>query len=120
MDVIVCYDCSASPTRSVQRTGRTGRHKEGRVVYLLSEGKEEADYARIQEVRAIEGKEGASWQLARTLFTGGGCRVLACCGCQGWLLCPPFRDAHCPLPPQPLLYTTSRRPRRPPRSCTSS
>lgn len=40
VDLIICLDVSASPTRSVQRTGRTGRHRSGRVVYILSKGKE--------------------------------------------------------------------------------
>ena len=31
VDLIVCYDATTSPTRSIQRMGRTGRHKEGRV-----------------------------------------------------------------------------------------
>jgi ERCC4-related helicase len=44
VDLIVCLDVSASPTRSVQRTGRTGRHRKGRVVYVLSQGKEEQKY----------------------------------------------------------------------------
>jgi ERCC4-related helicase len=44
VDLIVCLDVSASPTRSVQRMGRTGRHRKGRVVYILSQGKEEQKY----------------------------------------------------------------------------
>jgi superfamily II DNA or RNA helicase len=51
VDLIVCYDATASPTRSMQRMGRTGRHKDGRVVYLLAEGKEEEQYKQIEEVR---------------------------------------------------------------------
>ncbi|KAI3429818.1 hypothetical protein D9Q98_010131 [Chlorella vulgaris] len=49
VDLIVCYDATASPTRSMQRMGRTGRHKDGRVVYLLAEGKEEEQYKQIEE-----------------------------------------------------------------------
>ena len=51
VDLILCLDVSASPTRSVQRMGRTGRHRKGRVVYVLSAGKEEQKYARSVEVR---------------------------------------------------------------------
>ena len=40
VQLIVCFDGAASPLRDTQRMGRTGRHKEGRVVYLLAEGKE--------------------------------------------------------------------------------
>lgn len=53
VDLIICFDGAASPTRNIQRMGRTGRHKEGRVVYILAEGKEEADYNRNQEVRRL-------------------------------------------------------------------
>jgi ERCC4-related helicase len=49
VDLIVCYDATASPTRAVQRRGRTGRHREGRVVYLLGAGREEEHYHRIKE-----------------------------------------------------------------------
>lgn len=51
MDLIVCYDATSSPTRSIQRMGRTGRHKEGRVVYILSAGREEEKYRQIEDVR---------------------------------------------------------------------
>jgi Fanconi anemia group M protein len=49
VDLIICYDATASPTRAVQRRGRTGRHREGRVVYLLGAGREEEHYHRIKE-----------------------------------------------------------------------
>jgi ERCC4-related helicase len=52
VDIIACLDVSASPTRSVQRSGRTGRHREGRVVYVLSAGREEEKYRQGLEVRA--------------------------------------------------------------------
>lgn len=51
VDLIVCLDVSSSPTRSVQRMGRTGRHRAGRVVYILSEGAEQDKYKRGQQVR---------------------------------------------------------------------
>lgn len=49
VDLILCYDTSASPTRQVQRMGRTGRHRQGRVVYVLSQGREAASYYASQE-----------------------------------------------------------------------
>jgi ERCC4-related helicase len=49
VDLIICYDATASPTRAVQRRGRTGRFREGRVVYLLGSGREEEHYHRIKE-----------------------------------------------------------------------
>ena len=41
VDLIVCYDAPSSPTRLVQRMGRTGRKRNGKIVVLVSEGKEE-------------------------------------------------------------------------------
>lgn len=44
VDLIVCYDCSKSPIRMLQRMGRTGRKRAGNIVMLLMRGKEENDY----------------------------------------------------------------------------
>ncbi len=44
VDLIVCYDVSKSPIRLVQRMGRTGRKREGRIIVLVTEGKEEQSY----------------------------------------------------------------------------
>ncbi len=44
MDLIVCYDVSKSPIRLVQRMGRTGRKRAGRIIVLVTEGKEEQTY----------------------------------------------------------------------------
>ncbi|GLV39645.1 Fanconi anemia group M helicase [Carabus blaptoides fortunei] len=42
VDLIVCFDISTkSPIRMVQRMGRTGRKRDGRVVVLVTEGKEQ-------------------------------------------------------------------------------
>ena len=38
VDLIVCFDNVASPVRLVQRLGRTGRKRKGRVIMLVSEG----------------------------------------------------------------------------------
>ncbi|RKP07512.1 P-loop containing nucleoside triphosphate hydrolase protein [Thamnocephalis sphaerospora] len=48
VDFIICFDAKSSPTRMLQRMGRTGRHREGRIVMLLTEGKEEQKYRRSQ------------------------------------------------------------------------
>ena len=45
------YDTNASPIRAVQRSGRTGRSRPGRVVHLLAAGKEERQFERPQHVR---------------------------------------------------------------------
>lgn len=41
VDMIICYDVHKSPVRLVQRMGRTGRKRDGRIVMLMTEGKEE-------------------------------------------------------------------------------
>ncbi|XP_017007651.2 DEAD-box ATP-dependent DNA helicase Fancm [Drosophila takahashii] len=42
VELIVCFDmCSTNPTRFVQRIGRTGRKKNGEVVMLVTEGREQ-------------------------------------------------------------------------------
>jgi hypothetical protein len=41
VDLIISYDMVASPIRMIQRNGRTGRKRDGKVVILITEGKEE-------------------------------------------------------------------------------
>jgi superfamily II DNA/RNA helicase len=42
VDLIVCFDiANKSPIRMIQRMGRTGRKKEGRIVVLVTEGREQ-------------------------------------------------------------------------------
>eukprot|EP01038_Epipyxis_sp_PR26KG_P015145 gene15145-20398_t len=41
VDLIVLFEAVASPTRLVQRCGRTGRNRSGKVVMLIAEGTEE-------------------------------------------------------------------------------
>jgi ATP-dependent DNA helicase MPH1 len=59
VDLIICYDSKASPIRMLQRMGRTGRKRQGRIVMLQMQGKEENDankandsYLRMQELIA--------------------------------------------------------------------
>lgn len=52
VDLVVCLDVSASPTRSVQRTGRMGRQRAGRVVHILCEGNEERKFNEAAAVCA--------------------------------------------------------------------
>ena len=51
VDLIVCFDSDASPIRNIQRMGRTGRHKAGKVVYIMAKGKEEESYKKGLQVR---------------------------------------------------------------------
>lgn len=45
VDLIVCFDAHKSPARLIQRLGRTGRRRSGRVVVLLTEGRERSNFA---------------------------------------------------------------------------
>lgn len=49
VDLIVCYDASASPIRMLQRMGRTGRKRAGNIVLLLMRGKEEEQFAKSKD-----------------------------------------------------------------------
>lgn len=47
VDLIVCFDAHKSPIRLVQRMGRTGRKRQGRIVMLVTEGKEEQVFSCV-------------------------------------------------------------------------
>ncbi|TLS29445.1 hypothetical protein PpBr36_00217 [Pyricularia pennisetigena] len=49
VDLIICYDASSSPIRMLQRMGRTGRKRAGKITLLLMKGKEEENYAKAQD-----------------------------------------------------------------------
>jgi len=61
VDLIVNYDSLRSPIRMIQRTGRTGRKRDGRVVALVSAGQEE---------RKLEKSEADTKTLWRALQKG--------------------------------------------------
>ena len=42
VDLIIFYDAHSSPIRLVQRTGRTGRQRDGQIIILVSEKKEKS------------------------------------------------------------------------------
>ncbi|EDQ84343.1 uncharacterized protein MONBRDRAFT_30349 [Monosiga brevicollis MX1] len=46
VDLIVCYDQQGSQTRLVQRSGRTGRKRDGKIVFLMTANVEESLYKR--------------------------------------------------------------------------
>ncbi|NXX05291.1 FANCM protein, partial [Larus smithsonianus] len=48
VDLIICFDAQKSPVRLVQRMGRTGRRRQGRIVVILAEGREERTYNQSQ------------------------------------------------------------------------
>lgn len=49
VDLIVCYDASASPIRMLQRMGRTGRKRAGNIVVTLMKGKEEENFIKAKD-----------------------------------------------------------------------
>ena len=49
VDLIICYDSSASPIRTLQRMGRTGRKRAGNIVVTLMKGKEEANFTKSRD-----------------------------------------------------------------------
>ncbi|CAE6429485.1 unnamed protein product [Rhizoctonia solani] len=49
IDLIVCYDAQKAPVRMLQRVGRTGRKREGKVVVLLAEIREERNWDKAKE-----------------------------------------------------------------------
>lgn len=49
VDLIVCYDASASPIRMLQRMGRTGRKRAGNIVVTLMRGKEENSFIKAKD-----------------------------------------------------------------------
>ncbi|KAF4552620.1 ATP-dependent DNA helicase mph1-like protein [Elsinoe fawcettii] len=49
VDLIVCYDANASPVRMLQRMGRTGRKRQGKIVLLLMKEKEDSDFEKSKD-----------------------------------------------------------------------
>lgn len=49
IDLIMCYDASASPIRMLQRMGRTGRKRAGNIVVTLMKGKEENNFIKAKD-----------------------------------------------------------------------
>ena len=49
IDLIICYDSSASPIRMLQRMGRTGRKRAGNIILLLMRGKEENSFMQAKD-----------------------------------------------------------------------
>ncbi|XP_058126964.1 Fanconi anemia group M protein homolog [Anopheles ziemanni] len=61
VDLIVCFDITKNPTRFVQRIGRTGRQRVGRVLMLVTEGEEHETLKRVQA-----SKDRTNQQLAKS------------------------------------------------------
>ncbi|KYQ92605.1 ATP-dependent RNA helicase [Tieghemostelium lacteum] len=55
VDLVICYDVQQSPIRNIQRTGRTGRKKDGRCLYIIAETYEELSFDISQnKVNSLE------------------------------------------------------------------
>lgn len=88
VDLIVCFDSSASPTRHIQRMGRTGRFRHGAVVVICAQGKERQDYeANLERTR----------KLHRQLRRGG----------QSFSLCAHASPFMLPGDPTPIVIDLS-------------
>uniref|UniRef100_A0A182SSK5 Helicase C-terminal domain-containing protein n=1 Tax=Anopheles maculatus TaxID=74869 RepID=A0A182SSK5_9DIPT len=61
VDLIVCFDVAKNPIRFVQRIGRTGRQRVGRVLMLVTEGEEHDTLKRV-----LASKDKTNQQLARS------------------------------------------------------
>lgn len=61
VDLIICYDSKSSPVRMLQRMGRTGRKRDGKVFLLLTEGKETDNYYKLMSKhKTVQGALGNS------------------------------------------------------------
>ena len=59
VDLIVSFDASTSPIRNIQRAGRTGRKRSGRVVLLVSAGQFGHLFVALLGVMAVGGFGGS-------------------------------------------------------------
>lgn len=86
MDLIVCFDASASPIRNIQRIGRTGRHKAGRVIYILSQGREVDNYYKNKEVAVSRAAASACYSVSLSIRLQIISRAVSRCCCSCFLL----------------------------------
>ncbi|GAA5962894.1 hypothetical protein JCM3765_005908 [Sporobolomyces pararoseus] len=49
IDLIICYEANKSPIRMLQRVGRTGRARDGHIIVLMSEGREERNWEKAND-----------------------------------------------------------------------
>ncbi|BGP51068.1 3'-5' DNA helicase [Rhodotorula kratochvilovae] len=49
IDLIICYEANKSPIRMLQRVGRTGRARDGHIIVLMAEGREEKNWDRAND-----------------------------------------------------------------------
>lgn len=85
VDLIICYDASASPIRMLQRMGRAGRKRAGGSVILLIPGRETNMYARGAE----KGKA-----ITRGIKANKMVMAASACAYAGRMI-PPTAKTHC-------------------------
>eukprot|EP01084_Bolivina_argentea_P115530 205433_1 len=75
VDIVVHYDIRPNVLRNIQRSGRTGRKREGRVIYLWSTKKEKAAYKKMQNtkntIRKIDERRYIMFENAPRMFPIG-------------------------------------------------
>jgi ERCC4-related helicase len=78
VDLIVCYDAVASPTRMVQRMGRTGRKRKGEAVIIVTEGTEATKYHKSQKkiVELFQTMKSITKSNSGCIFYGGNNRMI--------------------------------------------
>ena len=112
VDLIVSFDAVGSPTRMVQRMGRTGRKRAGRIVVLVTEGDEHRKLKNAQRksakvTRLLQPQNNSVFTLYvggvlgvvcghRCLLRARESRFMPCCptACRRWFRC-------CPRTPNP-------------------
>ncbi|KAJ8292257.1 ATP-dependent DNA helicase mph1 [Rhodotorula toruloides] len=52
IDLIICYEANKSPIRMLQRVGRTGRARDGHIIVLMAEGREEKNWDKANDAYA--------------------------------------------------------------------
>ncbi|KAJ3636396.1 hypothetical protein Zmor_004265, partial [Zophobas morio] len=53
VDLVICFDAHASPTRLIQRMGRCGRKKKGRIVTLVCKGQEHENFKKSVKAQDV-------------------------------------------------------------------
>eukprot|EP01083_Nonionella_stella_P045347 121838_1 len=75
VDIVVHYDIISNVLRNVQRSGRTGRKRRGRVVYLCSTNREQDAYRKMkltkQSIRKIDINRYQYFENAPRMFPNG-------------------------------------------------
>ncbi|KAK7202426.1 P-loop containing nucleoside triphosphate hydrolase protein, partial [Myxozyma melibiosi] len=54
VDMIICYDASSSPVRVLQRMGRTGRFRKGKIIAILTENERQRFDQALQKYEEIQ------------------------------------------------------------------